>query len=85
MSILVDCDRLRIVIAGECMANPNPIQTKEFKAKQYKRQDNSQEMLSSRVLSVRVPISVFQKVYGLPDKSAWLRKVVVEAAKRELF
>lgn len=67
------------------MANPNPIQTKEFKAKQYKRQDDSQEMLSSKVLSVRVPVSVFWKIYALPDKGAWLRRVIVEAAKRELF
>ncbi|AFY60082.1 hypothetical protein [Synechococcus sp. PCC 6312] len=67
------------------MGNPNPVQTQEFKAKQYKRQDDSEEMLSSKVLSVRVPVSVFWKVYNLPNKGAWLRRVIVEAAKRELF
>jgi hypothetical protein len=43
------------------------------------------ESLASQPLCVRVPQEVDAAVRSLPDTSAWLRRVITEAAQRELM
>lgn len=70
---------------GDKGGNPNPLQTPEFIAKQYKPQDGYEGELSKKVLGVVVPVEVDQAVRALPHKAAWLRRVITEAAQRELM
>lgn len=65
--------------------NPNPVQTPAFIACQHKAQDGFQGKLSKRPLSVMVPVEIDAAVRSLPQKAAWLRRVITEAAKRELI
>jgi hypothetical protein len=48
----------------------------------FKPQPNS---LSPNVLSARVDKETDEFVRSLPNKSAWLRRVITEAAQRELM
>ncbi len=64
--------------------NPNPVIPLEFKEKQFKRSDETTEPLADKTLAVRVPIDVDAMVRSLPNKSAWLRRIIVDAAQREL-
>lgn len=43
------------------------------------------EPLSKRVIGVRLPESVYEVVHRLPDRTEWLRRVISEAAQRELM
>ncbi|NJR54525.1 MAG: hypothetical protein HC768_07860 [Acaryochloris sp. CRU_2_0] len=52
---------------------------------QHKAQDGFQGKLSKRPLSVMVPVEIDAAVRSLPQKAAWLRRVITEAAKRELI
>ena len=63
--------------------NPNPIQTEEFKASQLQRADDTTEPLANRQLQVRVGVSVDAAIRALPNKAAWLRRVITEAAIAE--
>ena len=45
----------------------------------------SDEHLSRDVLGVRLPVSVHQLVKPIPNRSDWLRRVITEAAQRELM
>lgn len=69
------------------MANPNPVRTAEFLAWQEKirqrRQGEVEEPLAKESVGVRLPQSVDRVVRRLPQRSAWLRRVVEEAARRE--
>jgi hypothetical protein len=65
--------------------NPNPIITPEFEANQFKRGDNTTEPLSNKLTCVRLTRSVEASLKRLPNKSVWLRKVITEAAQRELM
>jgi hypothetical protein len=65
--------------------NPNPLIPPEFKEKQFKRSDGTTEPLADKTLAVRVPIAVDSVVRSLPNKAAWLRRVIVDAAQRELM
>ena len=69
--------------------NPNPVQNEELKAKQFKRVDEVDEPLAERATSVKLPISVdavMRSSFGTPqEKAAWLRRVITEAARRELM
>jgi hypothetical protein len=65
--------------------NPNPVQTEALKAKQFKRHDASTEPLSSQLTCVRLTKTVHEAIQFLPSKSAWLRRVITEAAQRELM
>ena len=65
--------------------NPNPIQTEEFKAGWFKRADESTEPLAEKLLCVRLTHSVDAAVRSLPNMSAWVRRVISEAAERELM
>jgi hypothetical protein len=66
--------------------NPHPIQTPEFLAAMIKRSDNTTEPLAIKQAQVRLPISVDAAVSKLGKrKTAWLRRVITEAAQRELM
>jgi hypothetical protein len=49
------------------------------------RQDKTTDELASLALSARVPLEIDAAVRSLPNRSAWLRRVITEAAKRELM
>jgi hypothetical protein len=65
--------------------NPNPVCPPGFKRKQFKRMDGTTDPLAEKILAVRVPIAIDTMVRALPNKAAWLRRVITEAAKRELM
>ena len=65
--------------------NRNPVQTDEFKAKQYKRQGDIEGELAKKAVSVKLPKDTDRAVRSLPHMAAWLRRVITEAAKRELM
>jgi hypothetical protein len=43
------------------------------------------EPLSKKVIGVRLPESIYAIVHNLPDRTEWLRRVITEAAQRELI
>lgn len=43
------------------------------------------EPLSKQVVGVRLPESIHALVQTLPDRTEWLRRVITEAAQRELM
>jgi len=64
------------------MGNPHP---KPENLKYLIRQDDTKERLADHNLGVRVAIDIDAAVRSLPNRSAWLRKVITEAARRELL
>ncbi len=72
------------------MGNPNPIQTKEFKAKQYKAKGEipSDLPLSKKMTGVRLPLDIEDAIIrALPqeERVPWLRKVICDAVRAELL
>jgi hypothetical protein len=64
------------------MANPNP-NLENLKA--LPRSDNSTTPLANEILGVRVSTDIDAVVRSLSNRSAWLRRVITEAAQRELM
>lgn len=69
--------------------NPSPVQTKEFKAKQFKPVGEipGNYPLSKTVTGVRLPTDIHDAIRALPEKERviWLRRVICDAAKSELI
>ena len=65
--------------------NPNPVSTPEFEASKFKRMDDSTEPLAEKLTCVRLTQHVDAVLRTLPNKSVWLRRVISEAAERELM
>lgn len=65
--------------------NPHPIQTEEFKARQYKPQGDVKGNLAKKAIAVKLPEDVDKAVRTVPHMAAWLRRVITEAAQRELM
>jgi hypothetical protein len=65
--------------------NPNPVITPEFKAQQFKPQGEVIGQLSNKAIGIKLPVEIDQVVRSLPNKAAWLRQVITEAAQRELM
>ena len=67
--------------------NPRPVQTEKFKQGWFKPQGEVPpgEKLAAKMLAVRVTESVDTAIRALPEMSAWLRRVITEAARRELL
>jgi hypothetical protein len=61
--------------------------TPEFLAHQapYRRQGDANGPLAPRMTAVRLPVDIDRVVYSLPEKAAWLRRVISEAAQKELI
>ncbi len=64
------------------MGNPNP---KPENLKAMPRMDDTTDPLAASALMARVPIPIDALVRSLPNRSAWLRRVITEAAQRELM
>ncbi len=64
--------------------NPSPVITPAFRANQFKRGDDSTELMAKKNIQLRLTESV-DTVRSLPNRSAWLRRVMTEAVKRELI
>jgi hypothetical protein len=70
------------------MPNPNPRQTEEFKKHWFKPVGEAPpEKLERTPVAVTVGKSIYAAIYSLerPDRITWLRRVITEAAKRELL
>ncbi len=69
--------------------NPSPVQTKEFKAKQFKPRGEipGDYPLAKKVTGVKLPVDVHEAISSLPDKEriSWLRKVICDAARSQLI
>lgn len=67
------------------MPNPNPTQGPEFAEQQYRSKDGAIE-LSKSPLCVKLPIAVDGAIRALgDDRAVWMRRVLCEAAKKELI
>lgn len=64
------------------MPNPNP---KIENLKHFDRADESDVELSSKAISIKLPKNIDAILRQHPQKSAWLRRVIVEAVERELI
>lgn len=64
------------------MSNPNPRLENLIPTP---RQDGTTAPLAERQVQVRLFEDVDAVVRSLPNRSAWLRRVITEAAKRELM
>jgi hypothetical protein len=49
------------------------------------RADECIEELATSVTSVKLPVGIDSAVRSLPNRTAWLRRVITEAAQRELM
>lgn len=68
------------------MPNPNPIQSEEFKAKQFQPLGEDYGKLADKNTCVRLPEAEHDAIAALgKDKTPWLRRVLVEAARAELM
>jgi predicted GNAT superfamily acetyltransferase len=59
--------------------------TQEFVDHQQKRQGDAQGKLASKMTAVRLPTEIHEVVNSVPEKAAWLRQVITEAAMRDLM
>jgi hypothetical protein len=64
------------------MGNPKP---KIENLRPTPRSDDTTESLAHAGLMARVPVHIDAAVRSLPNRSAWLRRVITEAAQRELM
>lgn len=66
------------------MPNPNPVQNQQLKKCQYKVQgDIPSEPLDKKNTQAVLPMDVAAAIRKLPNQSAWLRRVITEAAVRD--
>lgn len=66
--------------------NPNPVIPPNFKEMQFARSDRTTEPLSDKTIALRLPADIDEAVRSLNhQKSSWLRRVISEAARRELM
>lgn len=66
------------------MANPNPIITPEFKEQVFAMADeNYGEPTARSPLQIKLPLTVDAALKTLPNRSAWARKAIIDAAKRD--
>ncbi|AFY74279.1 hypothetical protein Syn7502_02274 [Synechococcus sp. PCC 7502] len=63
------------------MGNPHPKNNLQY----VTRQDDTTDKLSPLTLGARLPLEIDALVRSLPNRSAWLRRVITEAAKKELM
>ena len=68
------------------MANPRPKQTEEFKAKRFHQMGDNYGELAPKIVGVRLPVEEYDAIVALgKEKTPWLRRVIVEAARKELM
>ena len=59
--------------------------TKEFLDRQYKPQGEVKGKLAKGAIAVKLPEDIDKAVRNVPNMAAWLRRVITEAAQRELM
>jgi hypothetical protein len=64
------------------MANLKP---KTEYLRPIQRMDDTEEPLAALALSARVPVHIDEIVRQHPKRSAWVRRVITEAAQRDLM
>jgi hypothetical protein len=64
------------------MPNPRP---KIENLRPTPRSDETTEPLAHAGLMARVPVRIDAAIRALPNRSAWLRRVITEAAQQELL
>jgi hypothetical protein len=57
----------------------------EQNLKPFERPDSDGTPLAEKQIQVRLPIDIDALVRKLPDRSVWLRRVIVDAARQELM
>jgi hypothetical protein len=62
------------------MSNPKPVQTEDFKLKQFKPKNG--EALG-KVIGVRYPVAIDLLLQGMTDKADFIRQAVIEKLQRE--
>lgn len=71
------------------MANPSPVQTEEFIARQFKPKGEipGDQPLAKKATGVKLPVDVDAAIRALPEKErvSWLRRVICDAARAELL
>ena len=71
---------------GSIGGNPNPVQTPEFLAKQFPpAPDVPPNVKLGEPVAVALPLPIDVEVRRLKNRSMWLRRVITEAAQRELM
>ena len=67
------------------MPNPSPKQTEEFLEKQFKAQGDLPPgtVLANKPLCVKLPIEADAVIRNMPNKTAWLRNAIIDAAIRD--
>ncbi len=68
------------------MPNPNPVQSTELKAKQYKPYGNVDVPLSKKNTQIKLPVDVTEALDKLDSRSRviYLRRIISEAVRRDL-
>lgn len=69
------------------MPNPNPIQTEELKAKQFKPYGKVDVPLSKKNTQIKLPVDVTEALDKLPsrDRVIYLRKIISDAVRKDLL
>jgi hypothetical protein len=71
---------------GAPRGNPTPVQTPEFLAKKFPpAPDVPAGVALGTPVCVALPLPVDTAVRSLPNRSEWLRRVITEAAQRDLL
>ncbi|MDG2990498.1 hypothetical protein L3556_06055 [Candidatus Synechococcus calcipolaris G9] len=71
---------------GSIGGNPNPVQTPEFLAKQFPpAPDIPPGVKLGEPICVAVPLPIDAEIRRLKNRSIWLRRIITEAARRDLM
>jgi hypothetical protein len=73
-----------MVVVLRCK-NPMPLLNPKQKSQGGTFTQVGDEPLSKQVVGIRLPESIHALVQALPNRTEWLRRVIVEAAQRELM
>jgi hypothetical protein len=65
--------------------NPNPVAPPKFVEARFKPQGEVNAPLAEVSIQVRLTQPIDAAVRSLPNRSAWLRRIITEAAQRELL
>lgn len=72
---------------GDKGGNPSPIQTPEFKAKQFPPAPDLPigVELAKKPFCVKLPVEIDAAIREHPQAAAWARQVLIAAVEQELF
>jgi hypothetical protein len=66
------------------MANANPTITEQFRDQTFAMADeNYNEPTARSPLQIRIPLTVDAALKTLPNRSAWARQAIIDAARRD--